>query len=71
MITFVYDRNTAGSEGPVTEKQIANPEMIILATKNFYRAEIEMVKDEVEKSTARKNYYNNITKTKLRLGGTL
>ena len=43
--------------------------MIILATKNFNRAETEMVKDEVEKSTARKNYYNNITK--LRLGGTL
>ena len=32
--------------------------MIIPATENVNRAEIEMVIDEVEKSTARKNYYN-------------
>ena len=36
--------------------------MIIPATENVNRAETEMVIDEVEKSTARINHYNNIAK---------
>ena len=37
--------------------------MIISATENVNRAEIEVVIDEVEKSTARKNYHSNIPKS--------
>ena len=36
--------------------------MIIPATENVNIAETEMVIDEVEKSTAQKNHYNNIAK---------
>ena len=44
-----FKRKGAGSEGPVAKKQIANPEMIIPATENVNRAEIELVIDELEK----------------------
>ena len=50
-----FKRKAAGYEGPV-----ANPEMIIPATENVNRTEIEAAIDEVEKSTARKNHCNNI-----------
>ena len=36
--------------------------MIIPISENVNMAEIEMVIDEVENSTARKNHYNNIRK---------
>ena len=52
----------AGSEGQVAKIQIENPEIIIAATENVNRAEIEIVIDVVEKSTARKNRYQNIPK---------
>ena len=57
-----FKRKAAQSEGAVAKKQVANPEMIIPATENVNRAEIEMAIDEVKKSTARKNFYNNIAK---------
>ena len=57
-----FKHKAAGSEGPVAKKQIANPEMIIPATENVNRAKIEMVIDEVGKSTARKIHYKNIPK---------
>ena len=52
-----FERKVAGFEEPVAQKKIANPEMIIPATKKINRAELQMVIDEVEKSTARKNHY--------------
>ena len=57
-----FKRNAERSEGPVGKKQIANPEMIIPATENVSSLENEMVIDEVEKSTAQKNHYNNVLK---------
>ena len=50
------------SEGPVAKNQIANPEMIIPAPENVYKAEIEMVIYEIEKATTPTNHYNNIPK---------
>ena len=38
-----FKRKAAGSEEPVAKKQIANLEMIIPATENIDRPEIEMV----------------------------
>ena len=57
-----FKRKAARSERPGAKTQIANPEMIIPANKNVNRAEIEVVIDEVEKSTTRKKHYNNISK---------
>ena len=47
-------------KGTNAKKQIAYPEMIIPKNENVNRAEIKIVIDEEEKSTARKNYYNII-----------
>ena len=52
-----FERKVAAFEEPVAQKQIANPEMIIPATKKVSRAEFQMVIDQVEKLTARKNHY--------------
>ena len=57
-----FKRKAAEAEGPVAKKQITNPEIIIPATKKVNKTETEMVKDEVEKSTARKTHYSNIPK---------
>ena len=46
-----FECKAAGSDGPVAKKQIANSGIIIPATENINRVEIEMVIDEVEKST--------------------
>ena len=46
-----------GSDGPAAKKKNPNPEI----TKHVNRAEIEMVMNEAEKSTARQSY-NNIPK---------
>ena len=53
-----------GPEGPAEKKNkhIAISEMIVAATENVNRAEIEMAIDDVEKSTAQKNHYCNIPK---------
>ena len=50
------------SVGPVAKRQIVNLEMIILATENVSKGEIEMVKDEMQKLTALENYYKNMRK---------
>ena len=50
-----------GSDGPGAKKKNPNPEIIASATEHVNRAEIEMVMDEVEKSTSRQNC-NNIPK---------
>ena len=50
-----------GSDGPNSKKKNSNPEIIASTTEHVNRAEIEMVVDEVKKSTARQSY-NNISK---------
>ena len=50
-----------GSDAPAAKKKNPNPEIIRSATEHVNRAEIEMVMDEGEKSTAR-HRYNNIPK---------
>ena len=55
-----FKHKAAGSEGPESKMQTANPERIISATENVKRAGIEMVIDEFKKSTAWKNHYSNI-----------
>ena len=56
-----FKRRSSGSDGPAAKKKNPNPEIIVSATEHINRAEIEMVKDEVEKSTAHHSY-NNIPK---------
>ena len=50
-----------GSDGPNSKKKNPNPEIIASTTEHVNRAEIEMVMDEVETSTALQSY-NNIPK---------
>ena len=58
----VYFKRTATvSDGPSAKKESSNPETIAFATEHVIRAEIEMVMDEVGKSTTRQSY-NNIPK---------
>ena len=57
-----YLKSKAVSVGPVAKRQIVNLEMIILATENVNKGEIEMVKYEKQKLTALENYYNNMRK---------
>ena len=52
-----FKRRATGSDGPAAKKKNPNPEI----TKHVNRAEIEMVMNEAEKSTARQSY-NNIPK---------
>ena len=56
-----FKRRATGSDGPAAKKKNPNPEIIASAKENVNRARIEMVLDEVEKSTARQSY-NNIPK---------
>ena len=56
-----FKRRATGSDGPATKKKNPNPEIIALATEHVNRAEIEIVMDEIERSTARQSY-NNIPK---------
>ena len=56
-----FKRRATGSDGPAAKKKNPNPEIIASATEHVNRAKIEMVMDEVEKSTARQSY-NNIPK---------
>ena len=57
-----FKRRATGSDGPPAKKKNPNPEIIASATEHVNRAEIEMVMDEVEKSTALKvtTIYQNI-----------
>ena len=59
-----FKRRATGSDGPAAKKKNPNPEIIAFATEHVNRAEIEMVMDEAEKSTARQSY-NSIPKTYL------
>ena len=54
-------RRATGSDGPAAKKKKPNTEIIASATEHVNIAEIELVMDEVEKSTARQSY-NNIPK---------
>ena len=45
-----------GSDGPTAKIKNPNPEIIASPTEHVNRVEIEMVMDEVEKSTARQSY---------------
>ena len=56
-----FKRRATGSDGPAAKKKNPNPEIIASATEHANRAEIEMVIDEVVKSTAHQSY-NNIPK---------
>ena len=56
-----FKRRATGSDGSVAKKKNPNPEIIASATEHVNTAKIEMVMDEVEKSTARQSY-NNIPK---------
>ena len=56
-----FKRRATGSDGPAAKKKNPNPEVFASATENVNRAEIEIVMDEVEKSTALQSY-NNIPK---------
>ena len=56
-----FKRRATGSDGPAAKKKNPNPEIIASPTEQVNRAEIEMVMDDVEKSTARQSY-NNISK---------
>ena len=47
-----FKRKTAGSEELVAKKQIANPEMIIPATENIDRSEIEMVESAKQSASS-------------------
>ena len=53
-----FKRRATGSDGPTAKKKNPNPEIIAPATEHANRAEIEMVMNEVEKSTARQSYSN-------------
>ena len=56
-----FKRRATGSDGPAAKKKTPNPEIIVSATEHVNRKEIEMVMDEVEKSTACESYiYQNI-----------
>ena len=54
-----FKHRATGSDGPAAKKK--NPKIMASSTEHVNRAEIEMVMDEVEKSTARQSY-NNIPK---------
>ena len=56
-----FKRRATGSNGSAAKKKNPNPEIIASAKENVNRAKIEMVLDEVEKSTARQSY-NDIPK---------
>ena len=56
-----FKRRATGSDGSVAKKKNPNPEIIASATEHVNTAKIEMVMNEVEKSTARQSY-NNIPK---------
>ena len=60
-LTAYFRRRAIGSAGPAAKKKNHNPEIIASTTEHVNRAEIEMVMDEVKKSTARQSY-NNISK---------
>ena len=51
-----FKSRATGSDGPTAKKEIPNPELIASATEHVNRVEIEVVMDEVEKSTALKSY---------------
>ena len=56
-----FKHRATGSDGPAAKKKNPNPEIIASVTEHVNRAKIEMVMDEVEKSTASQSY-NNIPK---------
>ena len=53
-----FKHRETGSDGPATKKKNPNPEMIASATEHINRVDIEMVMDEVKKSTPRQSYSN-------------
>ena len=54
---FFNRKRAAVSDGPTAKKnKPSNPEIVASATDSVNRAEIQIVMDEVEKSTARQNY---------------
>ena len=56
-----FKRKATGSDGPAAKKKNPNPQIIVSATEHVNREGIEMVMDEVEKSTACESYiYQNI-----------
>ena len=56
-LSAYFKRKATESKGPVAKEQ-----MIIPATENANKTETEMTTDDVEKSAAQKNHYNNIPK---------
>ena len=56
-----FKRKATGSDGPAAKKKNPNPKISASPTEHVNRGKIEMVMDEVEKSTARQSY-NNIPK---------
>ena len=56
-----FKRRSIGSDGPAAKKKNPNPEIIASRTKHVNRGKIEMVMDQVEKSTGRQSC-NNILK---------
>ena len=56
-----FKRRATGSHRPAAKKKNTNQEIIAYATEHVNRVEIEMVIDEIEKSTTRQSY-NNILK---------
>ena len=50
-----FKRRATGSNGPAAKNKNPNPEIIASATEHVIRAEIEVVMDEIEKSTARQS----------------
>ena len=63
-----FKRRATGSDGPAAKKKNANPEIIASTTKHANRAEIEIVTDELEKSTARQSYSNIPKHIRLEVG---
>ena len=60
-IRAYFKRRATGSCRPAAKKKNLNTEIIASAAEHINRAEIEMVVDEVEKSTVHQSY-NNIPK---------
>ena len=63
-----FKRRATSTDGPAAKKKNPNPEIIASATEHVNRPDIEMVMDEVEKSTARQSYTNIPKHIRLEVG---
>ena len=59
---------STGSDGPAAKKKNFNPEIIASPTKHVNRVEIEMVTDEVKKSTTRQSYNDILEHIRMEVG---